>query len=232
MRSGKLAPLLALDKRLRQTVARVASTRARGVREHAAPTGTAVRPHASIWPRERGRLRRSLRACTAEGLVAEVISACAGGAILTAWALHLNASTLVTGMIVALSQLAQLFQFPAAWTTSWLGHRRASIWLVAASRQALLPLALLPFLPLTDAARQTVLLLVAGGSAVLGVLGNNAWSPNACGAGILGAVRRCAPWAARWRRQLRACCSITRRVTKREAARSPRCSSSVAAAAW
>jgi len=108
--------------------------------------------------------------------VAELFSACAGGAILTAWALYLNASTLVTGVLVALSQLAQLFQFPAAWTTSWLGHRRACVVLVAASRQALLPLALLPFLPLSDAARQSALLIVAGCSAVLGVLGNNAWS--------------------------------------------------------
>lgn len=79
-------------------------------------------------------------------------------------------------MLMALTQLAQLFQFPAAWTTSWLGHRRATLILVAASRQALLPLAFLPFLPLTDAARQNVLILVAGCSAVLGVLGNNAWS--------------------------------------------------------
>lgn len=121
------------------------------------------------------RLRRSLRACTAEGLIAEVIGACAGGAILTAWAIHLKASTFVTGAILALSQLAQLFQFPAAWTTSWLGHRRACIWLVAASRQAMLPLALLPFLPLSDVARQKVLLVVAALSAVLSVLGNNAW---------------------------------------------------------
>jgi MFS family permease len=120
-------------------------------------------------------LRRSLRACTAEGLVAEVIGACAGGAILTGWALYLHASPLVTGMVLGLSQLAQLFQLPAAWSTAWLGRRRACIALVSASRQVLLPLAALPFLPLSDAGRQAVLLAVAGLSAVLGVLGNNAW---------------------------------------------------------
>ncbi len=121
------------------------------------------------------RLRRSLRACTAEGLVAEIIAACTGSAILTAWAIHLDASALVTGTIVALAQMAQLFQFPAAWTTSWLGHRRASIVLVAASRQVTLPLIALPFLPVSDAARQGLLVTVAALSAALGVLGNNAW---------------------------------------------------------
>lgn len=110
-----------------------------------------------------------------EGLIAEVVAACAGGAILTAWAIYLHASTLVTGMVLALSQLAQLFQFPAAWTTSWLGHRRACVWLVSASRQAMLPLIAVPFLPLSDAQRQGVLLGVAAIAAVLGVLGNNAW---------------------------------------------------------
>jgi hypothetical protein len=78
------------------------------------------------------RLRRSLRACMAEGLLAEMFGACTAGAILTAWAIYLDASTLVTGALLSLSQLAQLFQFPAAWTTSWLGHRRACIVLVGA----------------------------------------------------------------------------------------------------
>jgi MFS family permease len=120
-------------------------------------------------------LRRSLRACTAEGLVAELISACAGGAILTGWAIYLHASPLVTGLVLALSQLAQLFQLPAAWTTQLLGRRRACILLVGASRQVTLPLVALPFLPISDAGRQGVLLAVAGLSAVLNVLGNNAW---------------------------------------------------------
>ncbi|MDB4973484.1 MAG: hypothetical protein JWN48_1825 [Myxococcaceae bacterium] len=107
--------------------------------------------------------------------MAELIGACAGGAILTGWALYLHASPLVTGLLLALSQLAQLFQLPAAWTTSLLGRRRACIVLVAASRQVTLPLVALPFLPVTDATRQTILLVVAGLSAVLSVLGNNAW---------------------------------------------------------
>jgi MFS family permease len=47
---------------------------------------------------------------------------------------------------------------------------------VGLSRQALLPLALLPLLGLSDDAARTLLLAVAAASAVLGVLGNNAWT--------------------------------------------------------
>lgn len=36
-------------------------------------------------------LRRSLRASVAEGAVAEVFTACATGAVVTGWALHLGA---------------------------------------------------------------------------------------------------------------------------------------------
>jgi len=35
-------------------------------------------------------------------------------------------SLIVTGLVVALPQMAQLFQIPAAWSTAWLGHRRAA----------------------------------------------------------------------------------------------------------
>jgi MFS family permease len=122
-----------------------------------------------------GWLRRSLRACTAEGLFAELINAFAGGALLTGWAIHLGASPLYTGLLVALPQIAQVLHVPGAWSTALLGHRRACLWLVGASRQVLLPLAALPFLPLDDAGRRWVLLAVAGLAAVLGVLGNNAW---------------------------------------------------------
>jgi MFS family permease len=123
----------------------------------------------------RSLLRRSLRACTAEGLFAEIVNACAGGAILTGWAIHLHAGPLLTGVVVALPQMAALFQIPAAWSTSWLGHRRAAVALVVASRQVMLPLVALPFLSLTEGAAQAVLFSVAAAAAVLGVLGNNAW---------------------------------------------------------
>ncbi len=108
-------------------------------------------------------------------MFAEVITACAGGAVLTGWALHLGCSPLMIGLIAALPQMAQLAQIPAAWTTSLMGHRRACLWMVGVSRQALLPMIALPFLPVPDSARQVLLVAVAALSAVLGVLGNNAW---------------------------------------------------------
>jgi MFS family permease len=121
------------------------------------------------------RLRRSLRAATAEGLLAEVVGACAGATVLTGWALHLGASRVEVGLLGALPALASAVQLPAAWVTSAFGRRRTALVAVALSRQALLPLAALPFLPLAPGAARTVLFAVAGLSAVLGVVGNNAW---------------------------------------------------------
>jgi MFS family permease len=134
---------------------------------------SAVAPEAQAIGR--GRLRRSLRASSAEGLVAEVVNACAGGAVLTGWAIYLHASALLTGIVVALPQMAQLLQIPAAWSTASLGHRRACVLLVGVSRQVLLPMALLPFLGLGQQRAQAVLVGVSALSAVVGVLGNNAW---------------------------------------------------------
>ena len=83
------------------------------------------------------QVRRSMRLSVVEGVFAEVVTACAGGAVLTGWALHLGCSPLLVGVIASLPQLAQLVQIPAAWTTSLLGHRRACLWMVGLSRQAL-----------------------------------------------------------------------------------------------
>jgi len=121
------------------------------------------------------RLRRSLRYCTAEGAVAEVIAACAGVTVLTGWALHLGASRLEVGLVGALPMLAQVVQLPAAWITCSLGRRRVAIVAVALSRLAILPLAALPFLPLERGTARALLLAVAGLSAALAVAGNNAW---------------------------------------------------------
>jgi MFS family permease len=136
-----------------------------------APALTASEAH----PLPRSRLRRSLRACTAEGILAEVVSASTGGALVTAWALHLGAGALMAGLLVVLPQIAQLFHVPAAWSTARLGHRRAAIWLVGASRQMFWPLVVLPFLPLGEEARRGVLVAVLALAGVLAVLGNNAW---------------------------------------------------------
>jgi MFS family permease len=121
------------------------------------------------------RIRASLRASVAEGMVTELISACAGATVLTGWALHLNSTPLEIGLLGALPFLAQLAQVPAAWLTALAGRRRVALVAVSASRQALLPLAILPFLPVSAATQRAVLLAVAAAIALLGVVGNNAW---------------------------------------------------------
>jgi len=121
------------------------------------------------------RLRRSLVASTAEGIFAEVVTACAGGAVLTGWALYLGAGPLAIGILGALPFLAQFVHLPAALLTEWLGRRRVALWSVAASRQVYLPLIALPFLPLSQGAKLALLLTVAALSGVLAVIGNNAW---------------------------------------------------------
>lgn len=123
----------------------------------------------------RGALRRSLRASTAEGMFAEVVTACAGGAVLTGWALHLEAGPLTIALLGSLPFLSQWAQLPAAWLTATRGCRTVAIWSVGLSRQALLPLASLPFLPLAIEHKRLLLIAVATVSAVLGVVGNNAW---------------------------------------------------------
>lgn len=80
------------------------------------------------------------------------------------------------GLLGALPQLAQLAQVPSAWVAALLGRRRVAIAAVGLSRQALLPLAVLPLLGLSEGASRSLLLAVAAASAVLGVLGNHAWT--------------------------------------------------------
>ncbi len=121
------------------------------------------------------RLRGSLKASVAEGMVAEVFTACAGATVLTAWAVALKLSPFLVGLMTALPFFAQFVQFPAAWLTSTFGHRRVALTAVCLSRQVMLPLALMPWLPLDLEGRQHLLIGVAAVSAVLGVIGNNAW---------------------------------------------------------
>ena len=121
-------------------------------------------------------LRRSLRFSVLEGITAEVFSSCSNGAVLTAWALAAGAGPFVIGLLLAMSQLAQAVQVPAAWATSTFGARRTAILAVALSRQVLLPLCLLPFVSVSSAAQQAILLTVGAVSSVFSVIGNNAWT--------------------------------------------------------
>lgn len=123
----------------------------------------------------RRALRRSLGASVSEGIVAEVFTACAGATVLTGWALALKLGPFLVGVMTALPFFAQFVQFPAAWLTSTFGYRRVALVAVCLSRQVMLPLCVLPWLPLTLVGQQRLLVGVAAVSAVLGVIGNNAW---------------------------------------------------------
>lgn len=121
------------------------------------------------------RLRYSLKASIAEGMFAEVFTACAGATVLTAWALALKLSPFLVGVMTALPFFAQFIQFPAAWLTSLFGHRRVALAAVCLSRLVMFPLCLMPWLSLSLPQQQHLLVGIAGASAVLGVVGNNAW---------------------------------------------------------
>ena len=108
--------------------------------------------------------------------MAEVFAACAGGAVLTGWALYLGAGPLVIGLIGALPLAAQMFQLPAAWLTEAVGAKRVAILTIGASRLAWLPVIALPFLPLAAETALAILVCVVAVAAVLAVLGNNAWT--------------------------------------------------------
>lgn len=120
-------------------------------------------------------IRRSLRASTAEGIAAEVVAACTGTAAITGWALHLGCGAAVIGALGALPFLAHVLQLPASRLTARFGARRVALVAVGASRQAFLPLALLPLLPLSPAAAQALLLAAAAVHHGLGIVCNNAW---------------------------------------------------------
>src|SRR6267143_925266 len=123
-----------------------------------------------------GRLRASLDASVAEGAAAEVFGACAGGAVLTGWALFLGASPIVIGLLSALPLAAQIVQLPAAWLTQRIGAKPVTVAAIGAARLVWLPLVAVPFLHLAPATALMVFVAVVALASVLGVIGNNAWT--------------------------------------------------------
>ncbi len=107
--------------------------------------------------------------------MAEGVMACAGGAIIMGWALYLGCGPFWVGLLGALPFLAQLMQLPGAWLTSRHGARRVALVTVTLSRQAFLPLVVLPFLPVSPEVKRGVLIAVAAVHHGLGILCNNAW---------------------------------------------------------
>jgi hypothetical protein len=85
-------------------------------------------------------------------------------------------SAKLIGMVGALPVVAQMLQVAGAFLTARFGHRRTALVCIAISRQAFLPLALLPFLPLGPDGRRVLLLAVAATHHGLGIVANNAWN--------------------------------------------------------
>ncbi|MEN9796894.1 MAG: hypothetical protein RL653_590 [Pseudomonadota bacterium] len=108
-------------------------------------------------------------------MLAECITAFTGGAVTTAWGLHLGCSPAVLGWLAALPSVVQPVQLPAAWLTARWGARRTCLSLVGASRAALLLLALVPLVPGSAGERQHAFAAAWALHALLAVAGNNAW---------------------------------------------------------
>lgn len=123
-----------------------------------------------------GRLRASLDASIAEGAAAEVFGACAGGAVLTGWALYLGASAVTIGLLTALPVAAQVVQLPAAWLTQRFGAKRLAIAAVGASRLMWLPLIAVPFVHLPPTTALAAFVAIVTIATILGVIGGNAWT--------------------------------------------------------
>jgi MFS family permease len=131
----------------------------------------------SISPaRTPSSLRASLTASVAEGAAAEVFGACAGGAVVTGWALHLGASPATIGLLAAVPVAAQVVQIPAAWLTQRVGAKRLAVAAIGASRLVWLPLAAIPFVHLSPATALALFIGVVTVAGVLAVIGGNAWT--------------------------------------------------------
>ncbi len=134
----------------------------------------AFKPHRFVG-RVKSQLRRSLIACTGDGIFAEVITALTTSTVLIAWALHLGGNPFLVGLLGAIPFLSQVVHLPAAWMTSRWGYRRVAIFSISASRQVYWALVPLPFLPVSPETKQSLLVTVALLNGIFGVIGNNAW---------------------------------------------------------
>lgn len=124
----------------------------------------------------RTALRRSLAANVVEGAGAEIFGACATGAVVTGWAIHLGGDPVLVGMLSALPIASQVVNLPAAWLTDHTARRRLAVLAVGGSRIVWAPMALLPFLSISDSAARALLFAIVAVSSVLSVIGNNAWT--------------------------------------------------------
>lgn len=121
-----------------------------------------------------GGRRRSIRAAAAEGAASDVVAALATGAVLTGWSMRFGASP---GYIAAIQSLwvgAQILHLPASIVSMLASRKRIALSALALSRLAWLPMALSPWLGLSDEDGQRWLFVVAACAASLNVVGVNA----------------------------------------------------------
>src|SRR6267143_3765235 len=78
-------------------------------------TRGSVGPSFRLRTDDQSAVRRSLRVSIAEGVVAELVGACASGGAITGWALYLDLTPVLVGVLGALPFAAQLVQIPSAW---------------------------------------------------------------------------------------------------------------------
>lgn len=124
----------------------------------------------------RSPLRRSLRASILEGGVSETWNAFATGAVLTAWALFLGADASTIAVLQGLATGAQILHGPAGFLTEWVGRKRLAIVGLTTARLVWAPMATLPLFEVGTDTAIGLLIAVAAISAVLQVIGQNAWS--------------------------------------------------------
>jgi len=180
--SGYAGILRSRHDRTGDALGRIASIPAVPRPGESIPGGAPALAAAPLPPRDtrsgstgRAGLRASFRASYAEGAAAELVGAFTGGTVLTAWALHLGATPFVIGLLGALPLAAQVCHLPSAFLTQLLGPKPVAMAAVGASRLVWLPLVAMPFVALPARTELSLFLALVAASAVLGVLGNNAW---------------------------------------------------------
>jgi MFS family permease len=92
-------------------------------------------------------VQAGLKTVIKDGLASQAMATLTGGAFLVAFALHLEASNLVIGILAAIPPLAQLIQIPSIYLVEKIRNRRAiSVYGSMVSRFSWLFIAFIPFL--------------------------------------------------------------------------------------
>jgi MFS family permease len=109
----------------------------------------------------RRQVRRTMRLAVAEGSITQMFLNWTTGSVLVGYMLHLGAAPTELALVSAVPQLSHLVSPAAAYVAAALGRRKAVLVVAAMlSRLAWLLAAALPLVPMPDAWRPAVLILV------------------------------------------------------------------------